>query len=97
MLALSVRMKTFRGSLSIGLAVFLLSASPILLGPSLRQSTVGRFVDLINPLAIALNMLDSVIVDSLGILFQIIPFAILVFYTIAAIWVLSMTTKRVEL
>jgi ABC-type Na+ efflux pump permease subunit len=97
MLALSVRMKTFRGSLSIGLAVFLLSASPILLGPSLRQSAVGRFVDLINPFAIALNMLDSVVVDSLGVLFQIIPLAILIFYTIAAIWVLSMTTKRVEL
>ncbi len=97
MLALSARMKTFKGALSIGLTAFLLSASPILLGPSLRQSAVGRVVDLINPFAIALNMLDSVVVDSLGLLFQIMPLAILVFYTIAAIWVLSMTTRRVEL
>lgn len=97
MLALSVRMKTFRGALSIGLTVFLLSGSPILLGPSLRQSVVSRLIDLINPFAIALNMLDSVVVDSLGVLFQIIPFAILIFYTIAAIWVLSMTARRVEL
>jgi ABC-2 type transport system permease protein len=97
MLALSVRMKTFRGALSIGLTAFVLSGSPILLGPSLRQSAVGRFVDLINPFAIALNMLDSVIVDSLGVLFQIMPLATLIFYTIAAIWVLFMTTRRVEL
>ena len=96
-LALSARMKTLKGALSIGLTAFLLSGSPILLGPSLRQSTVGRFVDLINPFANALNMLDSVVVDSLGVLFQIIPLAILVSYTIAAIWVLSMATKRVEL
>ncbi|MFZ0483225.1 MAG: ABC transporter permease subunit [Desulfobacterales bacterium] len=96
-LALSARMKTFKGALSIGLTAFLLSGSPILLGPSLRQSTVGRFIDLINPFANALNMLDSVVVDSLGVLFQIIPLAILIFYTIAAIWVLSMTTRRVEL
>jgi ABC-type transport system involved in multi-copper enzyme maturation permease subunit len=97
MLALSVRMKTFKGALSIGLTAFLLSGSPILLGSSLRQSAVGRVVDLINPFAIALNMLDSVVVDSLGLLFQIMPLAILVFYTIAAIWVLSMTIRRVEL
>jgi ABC-type transport system involved in multi-copper enzyme maturation permease subunit len=96
-LALSARMKTFKGALSIGLTAFLLSGSPILLGPSLRQSTVGRFIDLINPFANALNMLDSVVVDSLGVLFQIIPLAILAFYAIAAIWVLSMTTRRVEL
>jgi ABC-2 type transport system permease protein len=97
MLALSIRMKTLKGALSIGLTAFLLSASPIFLGPSLRQSAVGRFVDLINPFANALNMLDSVVVDSLGVLFQIMPLAILTFYTIAAIWVLSMTTRRVEL
>jgi ABC-2 type transport system permease protein len=97
MLALSARMKTFKGALSIGLTAFLLAGSPILLGPSLRQSTVGRFIDLINPFANALNMLDSVVVDSLGVLFQIIPLTILVSYTIAAIWVLSMTTRRVEL
>jgi len=96
-LALSARMKTFKGALSIGITAFLLSGSPILLGPSLRQSTVGRFIDLINPFANALNMLDSVVVDSLGVLFQIIPLAILVSYAIAAIWVLSMTTRRVEL
>jgi ABC-2 type transport system permease protein len=96
-LALSARMKTLKGALSVGLTAFLLSGSPILLGPSLRQSSIGRFIDLINPFADALNMLDSVVVDSLGVLFQIIPLAILVSYTIAAIWVLSMATKKVEL
>jgi hypothetical protein len=74
-----------------------LSGSPILLGPSLRQSSIGRFIDLINPFADALNMLDSVVVDSLGVLFQIIPLSILVSYAIAAIWVLNMATRRVKL
>lgn len=97
MLALSARMKTLKGALSIGLSAFLLSGSPILLGPSLRQSTIGRFVDLINPFANALNMLDSVVVDSLGVLFQIKPLAILISYAIVAIWVLNMATRRVEL
>ena len=96
-LALSARMKTFKGALSIGLTTLLLSGSPLLLGPSLRQSTVGRFIDLLNPFADALNMLDSVVVDSLGVLFQILPLAILVSFTIAAIWVLNLATRRVEL
>jgi ABC-2 type transport system permease protein len=96
-LALSARMKTLKGALSIGLTAFLLSGSPILLGPSLRQSSIGRFIDLINPFADALNMLDSVVVDSLGVLFQIIPLAMLVSYAIAAIWVLNMATRRVKL
>jgi ABC-2 type transport system permease protein len=96
-LALSARMKTLKGALSIGLTAFLLSGSPILLGPSLRQSSIGRFIDLINPFADALNMLDSVVVDSLGVLFQIIPLSILVSYAIAAIWVLNMATRRVKL
>jgi ABC-2 type transport system permease protein len=96
-LAISARMRTFKGTMSIGLTAFLLSGSPILLGPSLRQSTVGRFIDLLNPFANALNMLDSVIVDSLGVLFQITPLVILILYTVAAMWILSMTTRRVEL
>ena len=96
-IALFARMKTLKGALSIGLTAFLLSGSPILLGPSLRQSSIGRFIDLINPFADALNMLDSVVVDSLGALFQIIPLAILVSYAIAAIWVLNMATKRLKL
>ena len=96
-LAISARMRTFKGTMSIGLTAFLLSGSPILLGPSLRQSTVGRFIDLLNPFANALNMLDSVIVDSLGVLFQIIPLVILISYAVAAMWVLSMTTRKVEL
>ena len=52
---------------------------------------------LLNPFANALNMLDSVIVDSLGVLFQITPLVILISYTVAAMWILSMTTRRVEL
>jgi len=94
---LSARMKTFKGALSVGLTAFLLCGSPILFGPSLRQSTVGRIIDSINPFADALNMIDSVVVDGLGVLFQIMPLAILVFYSIAAIWVLNMATRRVEL
>jgi ABC-2 type transport system permease protein len=96
-LALSARMKTLKGVLSVGLILFLLSGSPIVMGPSLRQSAVGRFMDVINPFGAALNMLESVVVDSQGLLFQILPLAVLLSYTGAVMWFLRLATRRMEL
>lgn len=55
-----------RASLMICLVVLLLSASPVLLGPSLRQSAIGRIFDWLNPFSAALNAFDAVIIDSLS-------------------------------
>jgi len=97
MLGLSARMKTFKGALSIGLTLFLLSAGPIIIGPSLRQSTIGRFIDRLNPFGGALNMIDSVVVDSQNIFFQLPHLAVLILYTVAMFWFLYAMTRRVEL
>jgi hypothetical protein len=96
-LALSARIKTVKGVLSIGLLLFLVSGSPIVIGPSLRQSAIGRFMDAINPFGAALNMLDSVVVDSQGILIQILPLSVLLCYAGAVLLFLHLAIRRMEL
>jgi len=96
-LALSARIKTVKGVLSIGLLLFLVSGSPIVMGPSLRQSAIGRFMDAINPFGVALNMLDSVVVDSQGILIQILPLSVLLCYAGAVLLFLHLAIRRMEL
>jgi ABC-type transport system involved in multi-copper enzyme maturation permease subunit len=95
-LALSARLKTFKGVLSIALAMLLLFASPVLLGPSLRQSAVGRLLDLANPMAAALNTLDSVIIDSQGLGWQLPRLAIMTGYALAVLGWLFAATRRLE-
>lgn len=63
-MALSARTGNVLGSLVSGLVVTLFAASPVLIGPGLRSSTIGRAIDAINPFAGALNTYDSVIIDS---------------------------------
>ncbi|MHB9071914.1 MAG: ABC transporter permease [Desulfobaccales bacterium] len=95
-LALSAKMKSFKGVLFLGLAVLLLLGSPVVLGPSLRQSAVGRVLDLVNPLAGALNTLDSVIIDSQGLAWQITRLTIMICYSLAVLWFLRSATRRLE-
>jgi len=95
-LTVSSRMKSFRGVLSLGLTTLLLLGSPVVLGASLRQSSVGRILDMVNPLAGALNTLDSVIIDSQGPSFQLIRLSVIMGYTLAAIWCLFIATKWIE-
>lgn len=96
-LLLSSRSRSFRTPLAAGLALFLLAASPVVLGPSLRQSGVSRLVDWINPFAQALNMLDSVVVDSQGLLLQLPHLVILVCFAAAVMACVVFVTRRVEL
>jgi len=95
-LALSARLKTCKAVLSLGLTVLLLSASPVLLGPSLRQSAVGRVLDLANPFAAALNILDSVIIDSQGLAWQLLRLAVMVSYGLVILWWLYRAIRRLE-
>ncbi len=46
------------------ITLLLLAASPLLIGPGLRSTAIGRALDAINPIAGALNTFDSVIIDS---------------------------------
>jgi hypothetical protein len=42
----------------------MLAASPLIIGPGLRGTIIGRALDAVNPFAGALNTFDSVIIDS---------------------------------
>ncbi len=96
-LALSARVGSFKSALSVGLTIFLLAGSPVILGPSLRQGTVGRAIDLLNPLAGALNTLDSVIIDSQGLFFQLLRLTVMVGYAVTILVILHTVTRRVEI
>jgi ABC-type transport system involved in multi-copper enzyme maturation permease subunit len=63
-MALSARSGQVLTALLTTLIVLLFSASPLLIGPGLRNSTIGRALDAVNPFAAALNTFDSVIIDS---------------------------------
>jgi ABC-2 type transport system permease protein len=70
-LGLSVRAGSVRSALLPSLLGQMLLASPLLLGPSLRQSTIGLWFDAANPFAAALNSFDSVVIDSQPIATQL--------------------------
>ena len=63
-MALSARMGSVMTSLLSAVTVLMLTATPLVIGPGLRGTTIGRFLDAINPFAGALNTFDSVIIDS---------------------------------
>ena len=75
---LGARSDSALSGLLIGLVALLLSASPLLFGPSLRQTTIGRWFDAVNPVRGLLNALDAVIVDSQPLAAQSASFAYLV-------------------
>lgn len=62
--ALSARTGSVMTSLLSTLILLMLAASPLLIGPGLRNSLIGRALDAVNPFACALNTFDSVIIDS---------------------------------
>jgi len=66
-LSLSARLGSVRSALAIALITLIFAASPLLIGPSLRQNTVGKAFDAVNPFAAALNSYDSAVIDSQGV------------------------------
>lgn len=69
-LALGAHLASMRAALLTGLIALVASASPLLLGPSLRQSAIGRAFDAVNPFSAAVNAYDAVIIDSASIASQ---------------------------
>ena len=63
-MALSARTGSVVTSLLSTVTLLMLAASPLVIGPGLRGTTIGRILDAINPFAGALNTFDSVIIDS---------------------------------
>ena len=92
---LGARLRTVRAALMAALVVLLLSASPLLLGPGLRQSAVGRAFDLMNPFSHALNGFDEVVVDSAGLAVQVVHLGVVVAWFTAALWYAWSGVRRV--
>ena len=63
-MALSARTGSVMTSLLSTIMVLFLAGSPLVIGPGLRGTTIGRFLDAVNPFAGALNTFDSIIIDS---------------------------------
>ncbi|MCW5698632.1 MAG: ABC transporter permease subunit [Rhodospirillales bacterium] len=78
---LGSRLTSARAGLFTGLITLIASASPLLLGPSLRQSAIGRAFDAVNPFSAAVNAYDAVIIDSQTIASQWPHIAV------AAVWI----------
>jgi len=95
-MGLGARLDSVRSSLLTGLVVLLLSASPLLLGPSLRQSAIGRGFDAINPFSSALNGYDAVIIDSQTIVAQMPRLAITLVWLTITLWFASRSFRRIS-
>ncbi len=84
-MGLAARLGTARAGLLAALIALLLSASPLVLGPSLRQSAIGRAFDAVNPFSGALNAYDAVIINSQSIPSQWAALALTVGWCVVAL------------
>ncbi|MCA8880564.1 MAG: ABC transporter permease subunit [Rhodobacteraceae bacterium] len=84
-LALGCWVPSSRAGLMTGMIALAVSASPLLIGPSLRQSAIGRIFDTINPISGAVNAYDAVIIDSQAILAQWPGMAVTLIWLAAAL------------
>ena len=87
---------SLRAALLTGLVVLVLSASPLLLGPTLRQAAVGRAFDAVNPFSGALNAYDAVIIDSQTLSAQAGHWLTIVVWTVVALWFSARSFKHVS-
>lgn len=69
-MALGARLRSARAALLASLIALLLAASPLPLGPGLRQSAIGRGFDAVNPFSGAVNALDAMVIDGQGLAAQ---------------------------
>lgn len=92
-MALSARSGSVMTSLLTSLIVLLFSASPLLIGPGLRNSTIGKALDWVNPFSGALNTFDAVIIDSDPFSGQI-PRLVLVLFWLLLMFLAARVTAR---
>ncbi len=85
-MGLGSRTATARTAMLTGLVTLVLSASPMLLGPALRQSSIGRLFDAVNPFSAAVNAYDAVIIDSQSLLAQGSHVVTLALWIVVTIW-----------
>lgn len=93
-MALGAWLASARAGLLTGLIALVVSASPLLLGPSLRQSAIGRAFDAVNPFSAAVNAYDAIIIDSQPILAQWPHFAVAAAWLALALWLARSGFRR---
>ena len=85
---------TQKGNLLLLAAILL--ASPLLIGPSLRQSALGRVFDALNPFSAAVNAYDAVIIDSQSLLAQALPLGHALLWLALTLWFARAAFHRVS-
>ncbi len=85
-LILSARMASVRSALATSLITLIFLGAPLVLGPGLRQSQIGKIFDMVNPFAAALNSFDSVVIDSQPPGDQAFRLAIVLIWLILTAW-----------
>jgi ABC-type transport system involved in multi-copper enzyme maturation permease subunit len=85
-MGLGSRTASAQTAMLTGLVALVLSVSPLLLGPGLRQSAVGRLFDAVNPFSAAVNAYDAVIIDSQSIAAQGIHLVTVALWMIVTVW-----------
>jgi hypothetical protein len=93
-MGLGARLASARAGLLIGLIALVLSASPLLLGPSLRQSAVGRAFDAVNPFSASVDAYDAVIIDSEAVFAQWPHLAVAAVWLALAFWLARSGVRR---
>jgi ABC-type transport system involved in multi-copper enzyme maturation permease subunit len=94
-MGLAARLGSSRSSLIATLIALLVSGSPLLLGPSLRQSAIGLVFDAINPFSGAVNAFDSMIIDSQSIASQAGRLGLTIVWLALATWFAYAAVRRV--
>jgi len=92
-MAISARSGSVMSSLLSSLIALLFSASPLLIGPGLRNSAIGKALDAVNPFSGALNTFDAVIIDSDPFTGQLGRLALVAVW-VAAMFVLARLASR---
>jgi hypothetical protein len=95
-MGLGGQLASARAGLLAGLIALVVSASPLLLGPSLRQSAIGRTFDAVNPISSAVNAFDAVIIDSQTVASQWPHLAVAVLWLAAALCFAQFAFRRVS-
>lgn len=93
-MGLAARLGSSRSSLIAALITLLVSGSPLLIGPSLRQSAIGHMFDAVNPFSAAVNAFDAVIIDSQSIAGQLGGLALTGAWLAVAIWFAFASARR---
>jgi ABC-type transport system involved in multi-copper enzyme maturation permease subunit len=96
-MGLSARLGSVRAALIVGLITLIVLGGPMLLGPSLRQSAIGRAFDAVNPFAAAVNSFDSAVIDSEPLRMQLARLAVAFIWLAITAWFAKRRVEKVEI